>query len=43
METYLQKNYSLANHKDDDKYALWERKDFDYKAVENRIQEKLKK
>ena len=43
METYLQKNDSLISHKGDNKYTLWERTDFDYQAVENRIQENIKK
>ncbi len=43
METYLQKHYSLPNHKGDGRYSLWERKAFDYKAVESKIREKIKK
>ena len=42
METYLQQHYTLTNHKGDKKYSLWDRKKFDYKAVEKKIKESIK-
>lgn len=43
LEDYLQKNYPLTDHRGDDRYRLWAQSDYDYDAVEKRIQEKLPK
>lgn len=41
MQNYLKENYSLADHRGDSKYDLWEKNTFDYTAMENELNNRL--